>query len=381
MKTHGLQTQCSKRKMMPTPEELQAAQGGSALAATAELLLAYDHLPAALRETQTMQDFMRTACESATCPTATGLLQEFRHAQQAASQEIERHSKELAAQERLRQKQAEEKPRQAQEKTGKDRRAAEEAQRKEAAPNSLEPAMVPLPAGAFTMGGDDSEAHHNEKPLHQVHIKRFEMGKYPVTQKQWKAVMGSNPSYFSDSEEDCPVEEVSWYQAQEYIQKLNQMTGKNYRLPSEAEWEYACRAGGRHRYSGSDEACLVAWFDENSNHKTHPVGQKQPNAWGLHDMSGNVWEWVQDWYHHNYAGAPDDGSAWITGGEQAYRVLRGGSWSYNARATRCADRFNGSPEVRNGIIGFRVARTLPSCASAASTTVLAGVTRGVHGPS
>jgi formylglycine-generating enzyme required for sulfatase activity len=324
-----------------------SARAESALVACADWLLDYDHLPTGIRQTQTMQDFMRTAGESATCRTVTGLVQKFRQIQEAASQEIEQHQKELAAQERQRQEEAEEKKRQ-----------TEEDQRKAEQQKSIEPEMVQVPAGAFTMGGDDSLASDYEKPLHQVNIKHFEIGKYPVTQGQWKAVMGSNPSHFSQSGDDCPVEQVSWYDAQEYIQKLNQMTGKNYRLPSEAEWEYACRAGGRHPYSGSDEAYLVAWFDQNSNKTTHPVGQKQPNAWGLYDMSGNVFEWVQDWIHNNYAGAPTDGSAWITGGKEM-RVLRGGSWISSASYSRSANRDCYSPVIRGSYYGFRLARTAP----------------------
>ncbi len=215
--------------------------------------------------------------------------------------------------------------------------------------------MVVLPAGTFTMGGDDTSMYRNVQPLHPVHLKGFEIGRYPVTQAQWKAVMGSNPSYFT-GEDNCPVENINWHDVQEYIQKLNKMTRKIYRLPSESEWEYACRGGEYHRYSGSSDIDEVAWYDRNSDGKTHPVGQKQPNGFGLYDMSGNVWEWCQDVWHDNYNGAPTDGSAWD--GDSTSRVLRGGSWGDGTQNLRAAIRLNYVPSFRNYYFGFRLARTL-----------------------
>jgi len=221
------------------------------------------------------------------------------------------------------------------------------------------PEMVVVPAGSFDMGSNNGE--DNEKPVHRVTIgKPFAMGKTEVTQGQWKAIMGDNPSKYINCGDNCPVEMVSWDDAQSFIQKLNDKTGKQYRLPSEAEWEYACRAGGMHTYCGSDDPDSVSWYGGsskpagNSGKTTNPVATRQPNAFGLHDMSGNVWEWVEDSYHVNYIGAPDNGSAWQ--GDGSLRVPRGGSWSYLQRA---AKRGGSQPKYRFGTIGLRLARTLP----------------------
>ncbi len=221
------------------------------------------------------------------------------------------------------------------------------------------PEMVVIPAGSFQMGSNDGD----EKPPHRVSIKSFALGKYEVTQGQWKAVMGSNPSRFTSCGDNCPVEQVSWNDIQQYIQKLNQQTGQNYRLPSEAEWEYAARAGTSSKYWWGDnignnnancDGCGSQW----DNKTTAPVGSFKPNAFGLYDMHGNVWEWAQDWYHDNYSGAPSDGSAWESGGEQRYRVLRGGSWISVPAVLRSAFRSRSSPVNRNIGYGFRLARTL-----------------------
>jgi len=221
------------------------------------------------------------------------------------------------------------------------------------------PEMVVIPAGSFDMGSNDGDT--NEKPVHRVTItKSFAMGKTEVTQGQWKALMGDNPSKSASCGDDCPVEMVSWKDAQAFIQKLNDKTGKQYRLPSEAEWEYACRAGGTHLYCGGDDPDAISWYGGlatpagNSGKATNPVATKQANAFGLYDMSGNVWEWVEDSYHENYDGAPTDGSAWQ--GDGALHVPRGGSWSYLQRAVK---RGGSEPTYRFGTIGFRLARTLP----------------------
>jgi formylglycine-generating enzyme required for sulfatase activity len=225
------------------------------------------------------------------------------------------------------------------------------------------PEMVEIPAGSFMMGSDETDklAESDEKPRHEVNIQAFKMGKYEVTQGQWKAVMGSNPSYFKECGDNCPVERVSWIEVQTFIQKLNEITGHHYRLPTEAEWEYACRAGQYTQYCGSDDVGEVAWFDGNSKNKTHPVGGKQPNAFGLYDMSGNVWEWVQDCYHDKYLGAPTDGSAWDGGAEDCGggdrpRVLRGGAWYVKPQGVRCADRDWTNPRYRYDDGGFRLVR-------------------------
>jgi formylglycine-generating enzyme required for sulfatase activity len=217
------------------------------------------------------------------------------------------------------------------------------------------PDMVVIPSGSFDMGETGT--------THRVTLKGFALGKTEVTQGQWKAIMGSNPSKFTNCGDNCPVEQVSWDDAKQFIQKLNAKTGKQYRLPNEAEWEYACRAGGRQEYCGSDDINSVAWYGAyatpvgNSAQTTNPVATKQANAFGLYDMSGNVWEWVEDSYHDNYNGAPTDGSAWQ--GDGAKRVLRGGSWGNTPQNTRAANRVGDGPAGRSSNDGFRLARMLP----------------------
>ncbi|GCA95852.1 SUMF1/EgtB/PvdO family nonheme iron enzyme [Microcystis aeruginosa] len=165
--------------------------------------------------------------------------------------------------------------------------------------------MVDIPACRFNMGSDEYE---EEKPIHEVIVPAFQIGKYPVTQAQYEAVMGFNPSKFSGNPQN-PVEFVSWFDAQKFCKKLSQLTRKNYRLPTEAEWEYACRAGTETRFSFGDEENQLgdyAWLTVNSNNATHPVGEKRPNPWGIYDMHGNVWEWCADQYHQSYATKPDN---------------------------------------------------------------------------
>lgn len=220
------------------------------------------------------------------------------------------------------------------------------------------PEMVLIPGGSFTMASDD---YQGEKPPHRVTIKMFALGKFEVTQSQWKAVMGSTPSHFGNCGDDCPVERVSWNDIQEYIQRLNQRSGKTYRLASNAEWEYAATAGSTGKWShGDTEAQLgeYAWYSANSGGRIQRVGQKKPNAFGLYDMHGNVWEWVQDCWHNNYSGAPRDGSAWTTGCSNNDRVLRGGAWSSGPALLRSPLGVRQAPENRSYISGFRLARTV-----------------------
>jgi formylglycine-generating enzyme required for sulfatase activity len=193
--------------------------------------------------------------------------------------------------------------------------------------------------------------------VHRVCVKGFYLGKYEVTQAQYQQVMGKNPSNFEGA--NNPVEEVSWDDTQNFIEEISYTTSNKLRLPSEAEWEYACRAGGQHETycGGGGRVDRFAWYDENSGKTTHPVGQLAANGFGLYDMSGNVWEWVQDWNHGNYNGAPTDGSAWEGSGSS--RVLRGGSWYRIPHLSRAAFRNFDSPAFRGYGIGFRLARTLP----------------------
>jgi formylglycine-generating enzyme required for sulfatase activity len=196
--------------------------------------------------------------------------------------------------------------------------------------------------------------------VHKVKINSpFYLGTYPVTQAEWKVVMDDNPSGFKG--DDLPVETVSWNDVQKFIKKLNEKEGTDkYRLPSEAEWEYAARAGTTTRYSfGDDESKLgdYGWYDNNSGDKTHPVGQKKPNPYRLYDMHGNVWEWVQDERHNSYDGAPTDGSAWESG-DGADRVIRGGGWYGLARLCRSANRDRLAPRFRGRFLGFRLLQEL-----------------------
>ena len=182
------------------------------------------------------------------------------------------------------------------------------------------------------------------------------MGKYPITQKQYKAIMGTNPSYFQ-GDENCPVEQVSWEEAVVFCKKLSGMTGEKVKLPSEAQWEYACRSGSIGKYYFGDEVNQLgnyAWYYENSGKKTHPVGQKLANAWGLHDMHGNVWEWCEDVWHDSYNDALTDGSAYLKGDEQNMRSLRGGSWDGDIIVCRSAIRDGDDAVLRDDFIGFRV---------------------------
>lgn len=224
-------------------------------------------------------------------------------------------------------------------------------------PNLLSPeGMVFVKGGCFQMGDTFGDGDSDEKPVHEVCVDDFYMAETEVTQKQWKDVMGDNPSMFKNCD-DCPVEQVSWDDIQGYISKLNSKTGNNYRLPTEAEWEYAARSGGKNeKYAGSSDINSVAWYESNSGSKTHPVKQKSPNGLGLYDMSGNVWEWVQDWYDDNYyKNSPKDNPKGASSGRA--RVLRGGSWGNSPKYSRSALRSWDNPVNRLYNCGFRLART------------------------
>jgi formylglycine-generating enzyme required for sulfatase activity len=228
-------------------------------------------------------------------------------------------------------------------------------------PGNIKLEMVKIPAGSFLMGSayNDESAYDNEKPQHSVNLQGFYLGKYPVTQEQYQAIMGNNPSAFKGFFKNNlknPVETVSWDDAQEFCRKLSEKTGKKYRLPNEAEWEYACRAGTQTRHYFGDDGMKLgeyAWYRKNSDRKTHPVGQKKPNNWGLYDMHGNVLEWCEDGWHENYQNAPKDGSSWNDNHSQIVsRVIRGGSWYNDPWDCRSASR--DYCDYRFAYNGFRV---------------------------
>ena len=227
--------------------------------------------------------------------------------------------------------------------------------------------FVTIPSGDFQMGcsPEDRECGDDEKPAHRVRITRsFELGKYEVTQAQWETIMGANPSEFKGPER--PVERVSWNDIQDFLRKVNgRNDGYTYRLPTEAEWEYAARAGSTTAYPwgvgikqdgqamANCDGCGSRWDGK----QTAPAGSFAPNAFGLHDMQGNVWEWVEDCWNENYNGAPADGSAWTTG-DCSCRVVRGGAWDNPPQNLRSACRLRVTTGFCSGGLGFRVGRTL-----------------------
>ena len=219
-----------------------------------------------------------------------------------------------------------------------------------------EPEMVFVQGGTFWMGctGEQGkDCDKDEKPQHSVTLSDFYIGKYEVTQAQWIATMGENTSKFKG--DNFPVERVSWKDVQEFLRRLNAATGKQYRLPTEAEWEYASRGGNKNQgymYSGSNNLTDVAWYRDNSGSTTHPVGTKQANELGIYDMSGNVWEWCSDWYGSYTSTAKTNPTGPSSG---SYRVSRGGSWVNFARDVRVSIRNYGTPDYRDYFIGFRLA--------------------------
>lgn len=221
--------------------------------------------------------------------------------------------------------------------------------------NGVKFTMLPVEGGTFTMGATSeqgSDAEDDEKPAHQVTLSDYYIGQTEVTQALWKAVMGSNPS---DSKGDnLSVEQVSWDDCQVFIQKLNQLTGKQFRLPTEAEWEYAARGGRKSRgykYAGGNNIGLVAWCGDNSGNETHPVATKQANELGVYDMSGNVWEWCSDWYDSYQSSSQSDPQGPSSG---FGRVLRGGSYDYDAGDCRVSRRGFNAPGNRGSGLGLRL---------------------------
>ena len=225
--------------------------------------------------------------------------------------------------------------------------------------NSIGMKLIYIPPGDFMMGSKDGDS--DEKPIHKVYISRgFYLSTTEVTQAQYKAVMGENPSYFKG--DNNPVEQVNWYDANDFCKILSQKEGKTYTLPTEAEWEYSCRAGTSTRYSfGDSESSLddYAWYTSNSYDKTHPVGLKKPNAFGLYDMHGNVWEWCRDGYDPGYynRGTIMDPEVWPN---NESRVLRGGCWANDASACRSMLRFWDDSDAKFIDYGFRVVMSVSS---------------------
>ena len=218
--------------------------------------------------------------------------------------------------------------------------------------------MVPVAAGPFTMGctrEQGQDCYYWEKPDHLVMVDSFYISRYVVTQAQWLAVMDTNPSQHKNCT-DCPVENVSWDDAMNFINKLNKLTHKKYRLPTEAEWEYAARGGSKSRgykYPGNNDIDLVAWYDANSKDSTHPVGRKQPNELGLYDMAGNVWQWCSDWFDLKYyISRPADNPKGPDTG--TLKVIRGGSLTNFARVCRISYHNGTAPDKRFSNDGFRL---------------------------
>jgi formylglycine-generating enzyme required for sulfatase activity len=219
--------------------------------------------------------------------------------------------------------------------------------------------LVRVPGGCFQMGSETGEKH--ERPVHKVCVDSFEIGKLEVTQAQWQTVMGTKPSNFAACGETCPVEQVSWNDAQEFIARLNARKQGVFRLPTEAEWEYACRSGGKDEvFPGgvaASEVSKIAWHNKDEiGNQTHPVGTKNPNGLGLHDMSGNVWEWVHDAFVTPYDVSAGEKNPRVEKSVEQKRVIRGGSWNQKVNYVRCAIRARYEPGVRDSRIGLRLVK-------------------------
>ena len=265
--------------------------------------------------------------------------------QELAAAELARKEREQAEKERLE----------------RERKEREEAERKRRETgysngilkvNGIEYPMVYVSGGSFMMGSDDSEAYSDEKPVHRVTLSSYRIGKYEVTQELWEAVMGSNPSRFKGSRR--PVENVSWDDCQTFIRKLNSLTGQTFKLPTEAQWEFAARGGNSSRgykYSGSNYIDNVGWYNDNSGSTSHNVGTKSPNELGVYDMSGNVWEWCRDWKGAYSSSSQVDPEGPSSGSR---RVDRGGSWVSSAWCCRVSNRDYSSPDDRFNNIGLRL---------------------------
>ena len=303
--------------------------------------------------------FFNKANEQAPTGRAASWISKCKKAIKDHNEELERLKRENEARRRQQEQQAEAERRRQEEER---QRQEEERKKREQTSwnystntlkvNGVAYKMVYVIGGTFPMGSYDGES--NEKPVHYVTLSSYYIGKTEVTQALWKAVMGSNPSYFKG--DNLPVEEVNWDDCVEFITTLNQLTGEHFRLPTEAEWEFAARGGNQRKgntYSGSSIEGDVAWYDSNSGNKTHPVAIKSLNELGIYDMSGNVWEWCQD----RYGGYSSNAQANPTGPTSgSSRVNRGGSWDDGATYCRSANRNSYTPAYRSSNLGLRLAR-------------------------
>ena len=335
-----------------------------------------DRSRAALRQWQASRDEENTGYldpKSAQLLVAAG----EKEAARRAADEVERLKREQETRDQMRREAEERARREAEAEAERQRRQIEalEKARREAEARRLAEArrsrqeweklglvMVRVDGGSFTMGcrnQRDDACDSAELPAHRVQVANFEISKYEVTQALWKKVMGGSPSRFGDCPM-CPVEQASWEDVQQFLLQLNARTGGHYRLPTEAEWEYAARGGRQsrsYRYAGGNDPGSVGWYGNNSGGRTYPVGRRSGNELGLHDMTGNVLEWTQDCWNDSYLGAPDDGRAWERG-DCSRRVARGGSWAFKPGFLRIVLRYWFPSEKRFDDVGLRLARTL-----------------------
>jgi len=219
---------------------------------------------------------------------------------------------------------------------------------------NIEQNMIKVAGGCFQMGEISNDGNEWTKPVHEACVSSFFISKYEVTQGQWKTIMSSNPSFNDLCGDNCPVEQVSWNDAQQFIKTLNSKINGSYRLPTEAEWEYAARSGGKHeKFSGGDDVNSVAWYKGNSNNKIHPVGQKQPNSFGIYDMSGNVFEFVNDYMDKYPSDSQQNPQGPATGKN---RVVRGGGWSAPDKFVEVTMRGGSKPTDSSKLLGFRLVK-------------------------
>jgi len=333
-----------------------AERAEPALVQAADYLLELDLLPADLRQAPAIREFEQSAAQALTLRTVTTLVPKFH--------KLCAETRQTLADERRQAEARAEAERKAKEKAEAERKAREKAEaERKAKLEKLIPQMIAIPAGEFTMGGvkgrDDVDGgiYGQEEPAHRVRVAAFRLGKFPVTFEQFDLYCEetgvAKPSDQDWGRGQQPVIWVNWHDAQAYCAWLSELTGKRFRLPSEAEWEYAARAGGNGAFPWGQQADAAYANYGRIFGRATPVGVYPPNAFGLQDMHGNVLEWCQDGWHDNYQGAPDNGTVWSGGGN---RVVRGGSWIHGARHLRSADRRRYGPDDRSYDLGFRLAQ-------------------------